>query len=264
MNEITIFENTEFGKIRVIDKDGIPWFVASDVSFILGFSEASAMTRNLDDDEKGLSNEQTLGGEQSVIIINESGLYSAILRSRKTEAKAFKKWVTSEVLPAIRKNGSYTIPGVEVPKKESFELELIGLKYVTEILEMASVSRLGLVHKAYDKHKVDKSLLPVYVEKKRLTFSASKLLADLGKPLSAVAFNKLMISEGYLEERSRPSSNGTTKTFKTLTTKGLEFGENLVSPKNDRETHPCYFEDSFKKLVDLLLHSGSDSETDSE
>ena len=67
MNEITIFEKAEFGKIRVIDKDGIPWFVASDVSFILGFSEASAMTRNLDDDEKGLSNEQTLGGEQSVI-----------------------------------------------------------------------------------------------------------------------------------------------------------------------------------------------------
>lgn len=76
-NEITIFESKEFGKIRTTVIDGSPWFVATDVSIILGFSEASAMTRNLDDDEKGLSNEQTLGGEQAVIIINESGLYFA-------------------------------------------------------------------------------------------------------------------------------------------------------------------------------------------
>ena len=101
---------------------------------------------------------------------------------------------------------------VEVPKKESFELELIGLKYVTEIMEMASVSRLGLIHKAYDKHKVDKSLLPVYVDKKRLTFSASKLLADLGKPLSAVAFNKLLPSAkaGATSQLQSPLISATT------------------------------------------------------
>lgn len=76
-NEITIFESKEFGKIRTTVIDGSPWFVATDVSIILGFSEASAMPRNLDDDEKGLFNEQTPGGEQAVIIINESGLYFA-------------------------------------------------------------------------------------------------------------------------------------------------------------------------------------------
>lgn len=98
-----------FGKqqVRTLLLDGLPWFVANDVSAALQYSEASAMTRHLDDDEKGLSIVQTLGGDQEMLVINESGLYSAILRSRKAEAKTFKKWVTAEVLPAIRKHGCY-------------------------------------------------------------------------------------------------------------------------------------------------------------
>lgn len=94
-------------EVRTLLIDDQPWFVASDVSIALEYSEASAMTRHLDDDEKGLSIVQTLGGDQEMLVINESGLYSAILRSRKTEAKRFKKWVTAEVLPAIRKHGRY-------------------------------------------------------------------------------------------------------------------------------------------------------------
>lgn len=95
--------------VRVLDRDGEVWFVAADVAETLDYSESSAMTRHLDEDEKGLSIVQTPGGEQSLIVINESGLYSAVLRSRKPEAKAFKKWVTSEVLPAIRKTGGYHV-----------------------------------------------------------------------------------------------------------------------------------------------------------
>ena len=98
-----------FGKqqVRTLLINDQPWFVANDVSASLQYSEASAMTRHLDDDEKGLSIVQTLGGDQEMLVINESGLYSAILRSRKAEAKRFKKWVTAEVLPAIRKHGRY-------------------------------------------------------------------------------------------------------------------------------------------------------------
>lgn len=94
--------------IRIItDQQGEPWFVAIDIAKVLEYTEASAMTRHLDDDEKGLSIVQTLGGGQELITINESGLYSAILRSRKPEAKLFKRWVTFEVLPSIRKHGGY-------------------------------------------------------------------------------------------------------------------------------------------------------------
>ena len=98
------FDSEQFGLVRVVaDVNGEPWFVASDIAKVLEYSEASAMTRQLDDDEKGLSIVQTLGGSQELITINEPGLYSAILRSRKPEAKQFKRWVTSEVLTSIRK-----------------------------------------------------------------------------------------------------------------------------------------------------------------
>lgn len=95
-------------QVRVLDIDGEPEFVAPDVARILGYSEASAMTRTLDDDEKGLRIVQTLGGQQQVTTVTEAGLYSAILRSRVPTAKPFRRWVTHEVLPSIRKTGSYT------------------------------------------------------------------------------------------------------------------------------------------------------------
>ncbi len=96
--------------VRVVTIAGEPWFVATDAARILGYSEASAMTRTLDEDEKGLHNLQTLGGEQSVTVITEAGLYSAILRSRVEGARRFKRWVTHEMLPSIRRHGGYLTP----------------------------------------------------------------------------------------------------------------------------------------------------------
>lgn len=93
--------------VRIVDRNGEPWFVASDVAAILGYATAKDMTRNLDDDEKGGQNVPTLGGEQEMTVISESGLYHAIFVSRREEAQAFRRWVTSEVLPAIRRTGSY-------------------------------------------------------------------------------------------------------------------------------------------------------------
>ncbi|WP_163830739.1 phage antirepressor [Spartinivicinus ruber] len=99
--------------IRVIDKNGEPWFVAKDIAEILGYSKTTAMTRSLDADEKEVHNLHPLGSGQELNIINESGLYSAILKSRRPEAKAFKKWVTNEVLPSIRKTGSYGLTQID-------------------------------------------------------------------------------------------------------------------------------------------------------
>ncbi|MCX7206760.1 MAG: Bro-N domain-containing protein [Proteobacteria bacterium] len=93
-------------QLRTVMINGEPWFVAADVTSALNID--NTQTRRLDDDEKGVCSIHTLGGQQEMSIINESGLYSLILGSRKPEAKVFKKWVTSEVLPAIRKTGSYT------------------------------------------------------------------------------------------------------------------------------------------------------------
>lgn len=106
MQDLSIF-NFGSQEVRTILREGEPWFVAKDVADILGYSEASSMTRHMDEDEKGLSTGQTPGGSQEMITISESGLYVAIFNSRRPEARDFRKWVTSEVLPSIRKTGSY-------------------------------------------------------------------------------------------------------------------------------------------------------------
>lgn len=97
--------------IRTITKDGEPWFVAKDVCDVLGIKNVSdTLSKVLDADEKGIDTIDTLGGTQRVSIINESGLYALIMKSRKPQAQAFRKWVTSEVLPSIRKHGAYMTP----------------------------------------------------------------------------------------------------------------------------------------------------------
>lgn len=96
--------------VRVFtDEIGNPWFVAKDVCRVLGLENVSKAVSDLEDDEKGITISDTPGGNQSMLTISESGLYSLIFRSRKPEAKRFRKWVTSEVLPAIRKTGSYAL-----------------------------------------------------------------------------------------------------------------------------------------------------------
>lgn len=109
-NEIVpqTFENSEFGAIRAIrDANGEPWFVASDIAKALGYRMASDMTRRLDDDERGTRSVRTPSGEQQMTVITEAGMYSAILGSKVEGAKRFKRWVTHEVLPALRRDGAY-------------------------------------------------------------------------------------------------------------------------------------------------------------
>lgn len=106
-NELEIFKNEEFGEIRTVTIDGEPWFVAKDISDALGYRMASDMTRRIDADDKGTHLTSTPSGNQNMSIINESGLYTAILSSKLESAKRFKHWVTSEVLPSIRKHGAY-------------------------------------------------------------------------------------------------------------------------------------------------------------
>jgi hypothetical protein len=107
------FRSTE---VRTLVLDGEVWFVASDVAKALGYTHAPHMLRVLDEDEKGVQIVDTLGGPQELGIISESGLYHAVLKSRKPEAKPFRKWVTAEVLPAIRKTGQYVAqPRADTP-----------------------------------------------------------------------------------------------------------------------------------------------------
>lgn len=108
MSKMQIFKNDNFGAIRTLEISGEPWFVGKDVAEVLGYSNPrKTIGDHVDDDDKGVTKCDTLGGSQDLTVINESGLYSLILSSKLPTAKAFKRWVTSEVLPAIRKHGLY-------------------------------------------------------------------------------------------------------------------------------------------------------------
>lgn len=107
--------------VRIVVRDGEPWFVATDVAAALGYLTAKDAARNLSEHQKGGHILPTPGGEQRVTIINESGLYRLVLRSRKPEAEKFSDWVTGEVLPSIRKTGRYEKPGREMTVNEMVE-----------------------------------------------------------------------------------------------------------------------------------------------
>ena len=112
MNEIQVFNNQKFGSIRVVEVDGEPWFVGKDVATILGYSNTrDALDRHVDQEDKNtVVNPDGNRGNPNMIIINESGLYSLFFSSKLPGAKQFKKWVTGEVLPSIRKHGAYMTP----------------------------------------------------------------------------------------------------------------------------------------------------------
>lgn len=118
MSSVQVFKNDQFGTVRAMrGEDGEPMFIAGDVAKILGYGDATHMTRRLEDDEKGLRSVETPGGTQMANVITEPGLYSAILGSRVPEAKAFKRWVTHEVLPALRRDGGYMVARDETPEQ---------------------------------------------------------------------------------------------------------------------------------------------------
>lgn len=111
LNELQIFNNEEFGKIRTVTINNEPWFVSKDVATSLGYSNSrDAISKHVFDDDKGVAKCDTPSGRQEMSVINESGLYALIFGSKLDSAKRFKHWVTSEVLPSIRRTGSYQKP----------------------------------------------------------------------------------------------------------------------------------------------------------
>ena len=107
MNQLQIFSHEQFGQVRTVILNGEIWFVAADVCRALELSDTHKAVDRLDDDEKGTNSIPTLGGPQDMLTVNEPGLYALILGSRKPEARAFKRWITHEVLPQIRRTGAY-------------------------------------------------------------------------------------------------------------------------------------------------------------
>lgn len=140
MNELQVFKNQEFGSVRTLVIDNEPWFVGKDIAESLGYTATEkAIRTHIDGDDKGVTEMDTPGGKQKVVIINESGLYSLVLSSKLPSAKKFKRWVTSEVLPALRKTGQYQVKelsGSELMAKALIEAQNVLAAKDKQIEEM--------------------------------------------------------------------------------------------------------------------------------
>jgi len=250
MNNVT---NFDFNGLQLRTITGEPWFVASDVAKVLEYRNAPDMTRNIDDDEVRTQILRTNAGDREMLLISEPCLYMSIMRSRKAEAKVFQKWVTSVVLPSIRKTGSYSSPQSKSPT----DLEFI--EFAARFLNFSESSKLQAIRSYSLSRNLPTEILPVYavdsphntVGSSLPTKSATELLTEHGAPLTVREFNKRLQDKGYLTTLTRQSSHG-PKNFKSVTTKGLEYGKNLVSPNNNKETQPHWYIAKFSELLDIV------------
>lgn len=196
-------------EVRVlVAEDGEPRWVASDVAKILDYSESAAMTRHLDEDEKGLSIVQTPGGGQRVQVITESGLYSAILRSRKPEAKEFKRWVTREVLPSIRKHGAYmTEHTIEQVLTDPDTI----IKLATDLKEERARRAELEAQRQADAPKVVFADAVSASKSSILVGELAKILKGNGIEIGATRLFRLLREEGYLIRRKGSDWNMPTQ-----------------------------------------------------
>lgn len=262
MSNIVPF-NFDGHHIRVVaDSSGEPWFSANEICEVLGFANPhDAVARHVDSDDLGKREViDSVGRKQLANHVNESGLYALIFGSTKAEAKRFKKWVTSEVLPNIRKTGVYAQQKTVRPiSRNQVAASILLLRSAAEDLKFAPSAVLG----GYQRLELQlgvTGLLPAYsvdapsttsTGSSEETKSAAELLELHSVGISAIAFNRLLVEHGFLEERERPSSKGGMKKFKVCT--DMEYGKNLTSPNNPRETQPHWYVSKFSELLDLVL-----------
>ena len=188
-NELINFHHEMFGDIRAIEKDGEPWFVGKDVAVALGYTNTrKAIADHVDDEDKGVTKCDTLGGEQNITIINESGLYSLVLSSKLPSAKQFKHWVTAEVLPSIRRHGAYAMaPTIEkIIASPEFGIALLKNLQQEQNMRREAEQRVRKLQPLADYT----ALILACPE----TVSVSQVAQDYG--MSAVAFNRILNRAG--------------------------------------------------------------------
>ena len=218
-----------------------PLFRASDVAEWIGHTDVNTMLKVVDEDEKLTQTIFGLGQRRNVWMLTEDGLYEVLMQSRKPIAKQFKKGV-KEILKSIRKTGCYT---AQPKPKDKVDAGLAWVEGCRRLLSLSDASTLLLME------AVARPLglpLPDYVPSKGVTHSASELLKRHGVKMSAVKFNERLVELGFLKEETRQGQNKTHR-FKVITGRGLEYGENVVSPKSQKETQPHWYDERFAELL---------------
>ena len=209
MTDLQNFNSPEFGAIRTIEKDGEPWFVGKDVAAALGYEKPTdAVRKHVDVEDRGISKMETPSGAQETTIINESGLYSLVLSSKLPTAKKFKRWVTSEVIPSIRKHGAYMTPD----KLEEVLLKPDTLIQLAQNLKAEQEKRMALEVKMEEQKP--KVLFAESVEAAKTSIligELAKLLKQNGINIGQNRLFEWLRNNGYLIRRQGSDYNMPTQ-----------------------------------------------------
>lgn len=255
-NEVELVCRTTFmgREINIYGSVENPLFLASEVSEWIEHSDASKMLLGIDEEEKLKRTLFVSGQRRECNLITEDGLYEVFMQSRKPIAKQFKKGI-KQILKDIRRQGYFVSPMYQMnstaqPKPLPVKDQLLWVKEVKKIMNLNDASTLGMLQQIAQPLNLP---VPDYTPSKGFLASATELIERNGLKgkITAEKLNNMLRDKGYVEKRTRPSKKG-AKNFHALTEKGLKWGENQVSPHNQKETQIQYYEDKFPQLLQEL------------
>lgn len=267
MNEIQIFKHPMFGQVRVITDDSSEelLFCANDVTLALGYTNGrKAVLDHVDTPDVTKRDMGVVTGKKAdgtdafqvvtTTFINESGVYSLIFGSKQERAKEFKRWVTSEVLPSIRKTGQYSI--AQPSLNDKLQVNLTFADWTIKTLNLNEASKICWAKKIAEKFDIPTDALPsgVNAGTEAPTLHAAKdLLKENNIPLTSVAFNRILMKKGVIHEATRPSRDKNKPWKWKVLNKGFEgFGQNIQDPNFQSQTQIKWYDNRFRALLSYV------------
>lgn len=253
MNELKIFENPDFGSVRIITDDASDdlLFCANDVCAALGYANPwKAVSDHVEEDD--LTKRYTidnLNRKQQTNYVTESGLYSLIFGSKLDRAKKFKRWVTSEVLPSIRKTGRYSTNAYS--PEDKMKAQLLFADWSAKFLNLNEASKLGIAHKIAKEVGLEDTL-PQSVNAGTdhpTLHSATELLKAHKMDISVQLFNKVLECRGIVKTATRPGKGGKVHSWKVLQPEYDKYGQNVQDPKFQNQTQIKWYDNLFGELL---------------
>ena len=267
MDAVKVFTHPVFGQVRVIDDNasGELLFCANDVTNALGYSNGrDAISRHVDirdvvKHDMGVVTGKKADGTdayQTVIttFINESGVYSLIFSSKQERANEFKHWVTSEVLPSVRKTGKYNANVSIATLNEQLQAKLAFADWSAKFLNLNEASKLGIAQKIGKMVGLDDAL-PQSVNagtEKPITHAATDLLKSHNVGISAQAFNRMLELKGVVKHATRPGKRGKVHSWYVITPAFDKYGQNQQDPKFQQQTQIRWYDATFMELLTIV------------
>lgn len=258
MNEMQIFSNPAFGQVRTAGTPENPLFCLADVCNAVELTNPSSVKSRLDRDDVQLIDLHALNyqmvGNSMATFVNEAGFYDVLLFSTSPKVKPFRRWVTHEVLPSIRKTGQYSV--AQPSLNDKLQANLTFADWTIKTLNLNEASKICWAKKIAEKFDIPTEALPsgVNAGTEAPTLHAAKdLLKENNIPFTSVAFNRILMAKGVIHEATRPSRDKNKPWKWKVLNKGFEcFGQNIQDPNFQSQTQIKWYDNRFRDLLEFV------------